>query len=383
MQGLIVASVEFKHITKQFDNNAVALKDFNLQVEEGELLVLVGASGCGKSTALRLLAGLEMPTRGEVLIDNQVVNHATPQQRNIAMVFQNYALYPHMTVQENLAFPLKMAHTTRATIKTRVKEIADLLELSGLLERKPAQLSGGQRQRVAMGRALVRDPSVFLLDEPLSNLDAKLRAQIRADIARIQKNLKKTTIYVTHDQVEAMTLGDRVAVLAAGELQQVGTPEQLYNHPATMFVAQFIGSPGMNIVPCRLAPTDTEQFSLQLGGITTNYRAPDQVWKSRLIEYAEQLAFAGFRPEALTTIRSEAAIALSMKVTAVEYLGHESLIYLEFSDAQTDSQGSAMTARLPGGVSKRAGETLELFINPAALCFFDAAGRNILRQTPA
>jgi multiple sugar transport system ATP-binding protein len=374
-----VANVEFKNIKKQFDNGAVALKDFSLQIIDGELLVLVGSSGCGKSTALRLLAGLEIPSEGEVLIDGRVVNHLTPQQRNIAMVFQNYALYPHMTVRANLEFPLKMTHATREMRLSKVTEIAELLGLADLLDRKPAQLSGGQRQRVAMGRALVRNPSVFLLDEPLSNLDARLRAQIRADIAQIQKRIKKTTIYVTHDQVEAMTLGDRVAVLAEGELQQIGTPEQLYSHPATIFIAQFIGSPGMNIVPCRVTTSDNQQLSLQLGEAETSIRGLDQELTPQLIEHTNQKLFAGFRPEALSTCPREDAIAIKAKVTAVEYLGHESLVYLEFPGLETGSKTSDLIVRVQGNVSEKAGDVIELFIDPAAVCFFDDKGDNISR----
>ena len=216
-----MAKVTFDNVSKRFDSTT-ALRNFSLNINDGEFVVLVGPSGCGKSTALRLLAGLEMVSEGEIYIDDSPVNQLTPQQRNVAMVFQNYALYPHMSVQANLEFPLRMSHSPVAERQTKVAQIADLLNLTGLLQRKPRQLSGGQRQRVAMGRALVRDPSVFLLDEPLSNLDAKLRAQIRADIARLQKRLQKSTLYVTHDQVEAMTLGDRVAVMNAGELQQLG-----------------------------------------------------------------------------------------------------------------------------------------------------------------
>jgi len=375
-----VASVEFKNITKQFDNGAVALKRFNLQVEDGELLVLVGASGCGKSTALRLLAGLETPSEGEVLIDNQVVNDATPQQRNIAMVFQNYALYPHMTVRGNLEFPLKMSHGTREAIATRVKEVAELLGLADLLDRKPAQLSGGQRQRVAMGRALVRDPSVFLLDEPLSNLDAKLRAQIRTDIAQIQKRLNKTTVYVTHDQVEAMTLGDRVAVLAEGKLQQIGSPEQLYNHPSTVFVAQFIGSPGMNIVPCRVSAKDQQQFNLHLGGVDFGFRATKTYMYEILLNYVGQKLFMGVRPEALVKESSNEAIAIRLKVKSVEYLGHESLVYLELPGSENEDGNTEFTARLQGRIADRAGDAITLYIDPAAFSFFNSDGENIFRN---
>ncbi|WP_455220498.1 ABC transporter ATP-binding protein [Kaarinaea lacus] len=372
-----MASVEFRNVTKQFDNGLVALKHFNLVVEDGELLVLVGASGCGKSTALRLLAGLESPSDGEVLIDKRVVNQETPQQRNIAMVFQNYALYPHMTVRGNLEFPLQMSHATREDMVTRVSEIAELLGLADLLGRKPAQLSGGQRQRVSMGRALVRDPSVFLLDEPLSNLDAKLRAQIRADIAQIQKRLKKTTVYVTHDQVEAMTLGDRVAVLAEGELQQIGTPEQLYNHPSTVFVAQFIGSPGMNIVPCWVTTTDKQVFKLKLAEKEWRYQSHNQQLMSALAEYAEQTLYIGFRPEALSLTPCEKAMEIKAKVITVEYLGHESLVYLTFPGSESENGSNEFTARLQGQITSRAGDVVTFYIEFTAFCFFNEKGENI------
>src|ERR1700733_10761379 len=242
-----MARIALDHVEKVYSGGVKALDDLNLEVREGEFMVLVGPSGCGKSTALRSIAGLEEITGGTISIGERVVNDLPPKDRDIAMVFQNYALYPHMTVADNLAFGLKLRHTPKAEIKRRVGEAAELLGLEPYLGRKPAALSGGQRQRVAMGRAIVREPAAFLMDEPLSNLDAKLRVQMRAEIAALQRELGVTTIYVTHDQVEAMTMGDRVAVMRKGELQQVAEPQTLYDHPVNLFVAGFIGSPSMNM----------------------------------------------------------------------------------------------------------------------------------------
>src|SRR5579862_9633440 len=247
-----MAEIALEHITKRYGDGFEAVKDLNLDIADGEFMILVGPSGCGKSTALRMVAGLEDITDGELKIGGQIVNDRTPKDRDIAMVFQNYALYPHMTVRENMGFALKLAKTPQAEIDTKVNEAAKILDLEAHLERKPANLSGGQRQRVAMGRAIVRNPSAFLMDEPLSNLDAKLRVKMRGEIARIQRDNRATTLYVTHDQVEAMTMGDRVAVMRKGLLQQFDTPKRLYNEPANLFVACFIGSPEMNLVEARL-----------------------------------------------------------------------------------------------------------------------------------
>src|SRR5512133_3880293 len=247
-----MASVTFDHVTKAYTDDAVAVNDLDLLIKDGEFLVLVGPSGCGKTTALRCLAGLEEITKGQIKIDARVVNRVPSKDRNIAMVFQSYALYPHMTVYDNLAFGLKLLKTPKQEIRRRVEEAARILNLERFLDRKPRALSGGQRQRVALGRAIVREPAAFLMDEPLSNLDAKLRVQTRAEILRIQQRLGTTTVYVTHDQVEAMTMGDRIAVMSDGVLQQVGPPPELYERPANIFVAGFIGSPSMNLVPAAL-----------------------------------------------------------------------------------------------------------------------------------
>src|SRR6202167_1539319 len=244
-----MAEIALEHISKRYGDGFEAVKDLNLDIADGEFMILVGPSGCGKSTALRMVAGLEDITGGELKIGGQVVNDKTPKDRDIAMVFQNYALYPHMTVRENMGFALKLAGAPKEEIDQKVNEAARILDLEQHLERKPANLSGGQRQRVAMGRAIVRNPKAFLMDEPLSNLDAKLRVQMRAEISRIQQRFETTTIYVTHDQTEALTLGDRIAVLRAGILQQVGAPGELYSRPTNLFVAGFIGSPSMNFLP--------------------------------------------------------------------------------------------------------------------------------------
>jgi multiple sugar transport system ATP-binding protein len=297
-----MAPITFEHITKRFDETT-AVDDLDIEVADGEFLVLVGPSGCGKTTALRMLAGLEDITSGRILIGDRVVNNVAPGSRDVAMVFQSYALYPHMTVYDNLAFSLRNHGVPKKQIDERVRGTADVLELGDLLKRKPKQLSGGQRQRVALGRAIVREPQGFLMDEPLSNLDAALRVQTRAEILRLQKRLGTTTIYVTHDQVEAMTMGDRIAVLNKGQLQQLGTPEELYVHPANTFVAQFIGSPAMNMLPSSV---------LGVGG-------------------AGQLA--GFRPEHVQLGNGRAgAGTLDASVEVVEYLGDEQLAHLRFGD---------------------------------------------------
>src|SRR6195952_2409579 len=244
-----MAAIELNNVTKRYGDGFEAVKGIDLEVKDGEFMILVGPSGCGKSTALRMIAGLEDVSDGELKIGGEVVNDRAPKDRDIAMVFQNYALYPHMTVRDNMGFALKLAKVDKAEINKRVEEAARILDLTDHLDRKPANLSGGQRQRVAMGRAIVRDPQAFLMDEPLSNLDAKLRVQMRTEVSRLQRDLATTTVYVTHDQTEAMTLGDRVAVMRSGVLQQVGTPAELYDNPENLFVAGFIGSPAMNFMP--------------------------------------------------------------------------------------------------------------------------------------
>jgi multiple sugar transport system ATP-binding protein len=314
-----MAPITFEHVTKRFDQT-VAVDDLSIEVPDGEFLVFVGPSGCGKTTALRMLAGLEDVTSGRILIGDRVVNNVAPGARDVAMVFQSYALYPHMTVYDNLAFSLRNHKVKKAEIARRVKQAADVLELSDFLKRKPKQLSGGQRQRVALGRAIVREPKAFLMDEPLSNLDAALRVQTRAEILRLQKRLGTTTIYVTHDQVEAMTMGDRIAVMNKGELQQLGSPEELYEHPANTFVARFIGSPSMNMLPTSV---------LGIGG-------------------TGQLA--GFRPEHVRLGNGRSGTgSLDASVEVVEYLGDEQLGHLRLGDHE-------VVVKLPVEPRLRAGE---------------------------
>jgi multiple sugar transport system ATP-binding protein len=299
-----MAPITFEHVTKRFDD-AVAVNDLNIDVADGEFLVLVGPSGCGKTTALRMLAGLEEISDGRILIGDRVVNNVAPGARDVAMVFQSYALYPHMTVYDNLAFSLRNQKLPKEEIDRRVKAAADVLELSEYLKRKPKQLSGGQRQRVALGRAIVREPAGFLMDEPLSNLDAALRVQTRAEILKLQKRLGTTTIYVTHDQVEAMTMGDRIAVMSRGVLQQIGSPEDLYTRPANVFVAKFIGSPSMNLIP---------SGTLGIGGVGQ---------------------LAGFRPEHVELGDGRPGSAhYDATVEVVEYLGDEQLAHLRLGDQE-------------------------------------------------
>ena len=297
-----MAPITFEHVTKRFDDST-AVDDLSIDVADGEFLVLVGPSGCGKTTALRMLAGLEDVSGGRILIGDRVVNNVAPGARDVAMVFQSYALYPHMTVYDNLAFSLRNQKLPKAEIDRRVGNAADVLELAEYLKRKPKQLSGGQRQRVALGRAIVREPAAFLMDEPLSNLDAALRVQTRAEILKLQQRLDTTTIYVTHDQVEAMTMGDRIAVMSKGVLQQIGTPEELYTRPANTFVAKFIGSPSMNLLP---------SAALGLGG-------------------TGQLA--GFRPEHVELGNSRSGtVHYEATVEVVEYLGDEQLAHARLGD---------------------------------------------------
>ncbi len=375
-----MSKIAFKNISKTFDDGTRAVSDFNLDIADGEFVVLVGPSGCGKSTLLRILAGLETATAGEIHIGGTVVNGQTPQQRNVAMVFQNYALYPHMTVRRNLEFPLRMMKLGKADMQAKVERTAQLLGLTELLERKPGQLSGGQRQRVAMGRAIVRHPQVFLMDEPLSNLDAKLRVQTRTELAELQQRLGVTTVYVTHDQVEAMTLGDRVAVLSRGRLQQVAEPQTLYNHPANIFVAGFIGNPGMNVFATELHAVDGGGCAIKWGEqlIPLANDAGGDGWHSHI----GKRIYAGLRPEAFCEA-AISALRIPVEIESVEALGHESLIYFRSgaNSLDTDNFGSGdsatsphMVARLKGAVDFKAGEKVELGIESAQLTLFDENG---------
>ena len=336
-----MSAVAFEHIRKTYPNGHTALHDFSLQIDEGEFMVVVGPSGCGKSTLLRILAGLEEISSGTLRIGGQIANTLTPQQRNIAMVFQDYALYPTMTVRGNLEFPLRMRKFNPAAIQKRVNRVADLLDLGGVLNRLPKQLSGGQRQRVAMGRALVREPSVFLLDEPLSNLDARLRAQVRAEIADLQQRTAATMIYVTHDQVEAMTLGHRIAVLDQGHLQQAADPATLYDQPATPFVAGFIGTPPMNLFQA-CWKHEGGIWSLEIGHQRLCWLA-DDLHASGLSMTGSPFT-AGVRPEAIR-LAGEQETGLQGRVVNTEYLGHETLLHILPDGAE---EASPWIMRLPG-----------------------------------
>jgi multiple sugar transport system ATP-binding protein len=353
-----MASVTFDHLTKAYADDVVAVNDLDLLIKDGEFLVLVGPSGCGKTTALRCLAGLEEITRGQIKIDARVVNRVPSKDRNIAMVFQSYALYPHMTVFDNLAFGLKLLKTPKQEIKRRVDEAAKILNLESLLDRKPRALSGGQRQRVALGRAIVREPAAFLMDEPLSNLDAKLRVQTRAEILRLQRRLETTTIYVTHDQVEAMTMGDRIAVMNLGVLQQIGSPPELYDNPVNVFVAAFIGSPAMNF-----ATAKAHDGALKLGEITLELSGRQA---KAAAENRGRDLLIGFRPEDLQLDGQDGsnAVQVPAQIDVVEYLGHEELIHAQ-------AEGHEIVALVPSEKKVQAGEQVDFTIPVEKLHVFD------------
>jgi multiple sugar transport system ATP-binding protein len=319
-----MATVTFDHVWKRY-GEVVAVGDLNLEIGDGEFMVLVGPSGCGKTTSLRMIAGLEEISEGTLRIGDRVVNDVAPKDRDIAMVFQSYALYPHMSVRDNLAFGLKLRKVPKADIEKRIQDAADILQLEKLLARKPKELSGGQRQRVALGRAIVREPAVFLMDEPLSNLDAKLRVQTRAEIARLHHRLQTTTVYVTHDQVEAMTMGQRIAVMNDGALQQVGTPRQLYDSPVNRFVAGFIGSPAMNFVDMSVDGS-TERPQLVGEGMTIPLSASNRSIATRA---TNGKVVAGFRPEHIEVGEAkDGAVGFRANADVVEYLGNEELLHL-------------------------------------------------------
>jgi len=357
-----MARVVIRNLNKMY-NEVHAVKGVNLEIRDREFVVLVGPSGCGKTTTLRMVAGLESITSGEILIGETVVNDLPPMDRDIAMVFQNYALYPHMSVHDNMAFGLKMRKFARPEIDRRVRDAADILGIQTLLERKPRQLSGGQRQRVALGRAIVRHPQVFLFDEPLSNLDAKLRVQMRVELKKIHDRLGTTAIYVTHDQVEAMTLGDRVVVMRDGLVQQVGEPLDLYNEPANRFVAGFIGSPGMNFASVRV--TD-EGGALLAVGDGIRLKLPSAV-AARLKDYAGRDVTLGIRPEDLRLASGEGANGLNLDavVEVIERLGSEILLDVKVG-------GGSMVAAVEPTVRAKVREQLRLALNPERLHFFDA-----------
>src|SRR5262245_47677971 len=390
-----MAAINFDNVTKTYGDGFRAVSDLNLDVQDGEFVVFVGPSGCGKTTALRMIAGLEEISEGEIRIGDRVVNNLPPRDRDVAMVFQNYALYPHMTVAENIGFALRMRKVPKGEARSRIEETARIIGLVDHLDRKPRQLSGGQRQRVAMGRAIVREPQVFLMDEPLSNLDAKLRVQMRAEISRIQRQLAVTTMYVTHDQVEAMTMGDRVAVMRKGLLQQFDVPQTLYERPANLFVASFMGSPAMNVLEGALE-RDGDALTCRVG--TAAFVLPPEVVSARpgLTGHVGKPIAVGIRPEALDEPGESADGRLRGRVQAVEALGPEQLAYIEI-DAEpvladdvleglvdeeqagdlaaigVGANGSRATviARLDASARVRPDEPIELAVDLRRLHFFD------------
>ncbi|PCJ76682.1 MAG: sugar ABC transporter ATP-binding protein [Rhodobacteraceae bacterium] len=344
-----MATVEFKSLTKSFGQTEV-LHGIDLQVKDGEFIVFVGPSGCGKSTTLRLLAGLDEVTSGEILIGGTVVNNLEPKERNIAMVFQNYAIYPHMTVRKNIGFGLRTSKLPKADKEKRIDEIAETLGMTELLDRRPGQLSGGQRQRVAIGRAMVRDPSVFLFDEPLSNLDAQLRTQMRLEIKKLHQDVGTTIIFVTHDQVEAMTLADRIVIMKDGHIQQVGTPSEVYEKPANLFVAQFIGAPSMNTLPGNFAD-----------GVVTLDAGPVIATDAKL---KTDKVTVGIRPSALIPAQGDAPSILEGTVKFVEPLGAETLVYVGVGSAD-------VIATVPGRNPPKVGQSIRLATPADEISFFD------------
>ncbi len=395
-----MAEIVLRDVTKRYKDGTEAVKQMNLEIADGEFVILVGPSGCGKSTALRMIAGLEDITEGELLIGGDIVNDLPPRDRDIAMVFQSYALYPHMTVRDNMGFALKLAKVPKEEIRKRVEEAGKILDLTEQLDRKPANLSGGQRQRVAMGRAIVRQPAAYLMDEPLSNLDAKLRVQMRTEVSRIQQRLGTTTVYVTHDQVEAMTLGDRVAVMRAGVVQQVGPPRVLYDQPVNLFVAGFIGSPSMNFVPARI---DGNTVVLPIGEASL----PEHL-RARLEGQRELIA--GIRPEhfedtQLARDGRDGGLVFKTKIDVLEWMGSELFAHFSIERQQIESEelaelaedaGAAdlpaaeeqdsVIARLDAASKVREGHEAELLLDVSKLHFFDPdSGRSVTsrEQEPA
>ena len=377
-----MAEIELKHVYKRFPDGHIGVEDANLKIDDGEFIILVGPSGCGKSTMLNMIAGLEDISEGDLLIDGERMNDVAPKDRDIAMVFQSYALYPHMNVRDNIAFPLKLAKLPKKEIEKKVNEAAEILDLTEFLDRKPAHLSGGQRQRVAMGRAIVRRPKVFLMDEPLSNLDAKLRVQMRTEIAQLQERLSTTTVYVTHDQTEAMTLGDRVVVLKKGVIQQIGAPQELYHRPVNVFVAGFIGSPAMNFLPATVLD-DGHSVDTALGHLPL----PEKFAPGRK-------AIVGLRPEAfedaaLTDDNCDAP-TVEVEVSVLEAMGSEQFIHFPLPEIDlkghaaaeeaglADNPHAMLVARVDAESNVRRGQKITLAINTDKLNVFDSeSGENL------
>ena len=386
-----MAEIKLENVTKRYPDGFEAVKGIDLNVEDGEFMILVGPSGCGKSTALRMIAGLEDITEGELKIGDQVVNDVAPRDRDISMVFQNYALYPHMSVRDNMAFPLKLRKMEKDEIDKRVTEAAKVLDLEPHLDRKPSQLSGGQRQRVAMGRAIVREPEAYLMDEPLSNLDAKLRVQMRTEVSRLQQRMGTTTVYVTHDQTEAMTLGDRVAVMRAGEIQQVDTPMELYNHPKNLFVAGFIGSPAMNFMP---ATVENGKLKLPMGDVDLPEGAdasgeviagirPEHFEDAKLVDESARPRGATFKAkiDVLESMGSELYVHFNIE-------GHGGVQSQELEELAQDagaadlpsSEAGQVTARLSAESDARQGQEIELWIDVPHIQLFDPNDGRSLRS---
>jgi multiple sugar transport system ATP-binding protein len=383
-----MAEIVLDRVTKSYANGATAVKELSVTITDGEFIILVGPSGCGKSTTLNMIAGLEDISSGELRIGGERVNEKAPKDRDIAMVFQSYALYPHMTVRQNIAFPLTLAKVKKAEIATKVEDAAKVLGLTELLDRKPGQLSGGQRQRVAMGRAIVRNPKAFLMDEPLSNLDAKLRVQMRSEIARLQNRLGTTTVYVTHDQTEAMTLGDRVVVLLGGVAQQIGTPEELYNRPANLFVAGFIGSPAMNFFPGTMTdvgvrlPMGEITLTQEVHDMLSQHKKPDNVIVGIRPEHLEDAALL----DGYARIR---ALVFEVNVDVVESLGAEKYVHFRMEGA--GAQSAQLTAAAESEVGENEfvarvstesnvtqGQTMQLAFDMSKVAIFDAdTGENL------
>jgi multiple sugar transport system ATP-binding protein len=393
-----MAEIQLREVTKRYPDGTEAVKRVSLDIGDGEFMILVGPSGCGKSTALRMIAGLEEISEGELIIGGEVVNDLAPRDRDIAMVFQNYALYPHMTVRENMGFALKLAKVDQGQINQRVEEAARILDLEPHLERKPANLSGGQRQRVAMGRAIVRSPKAFLMDEPLSNLDAKLRVQMRTEVSRIQQRLGTTTVYVTHDQVEAMTLGDRVAVMRGGIIQQVDSPKNLYEHPENLFVAGFIGSPSMNFLPARLEG-DTVKLPFGDAPLPERLRGKIQTNGAREV-------IAGVRPEHFEDAVVEPdkpGLRFSAPVSVVESMGSELYAYFDVQSGGVQSaelvelaedagisdlprhggDAQQVVARLDAASRARPGEQAQMVLDTDHIHLFDPENGQTLGSEPA
>ncbi len=371
-----MASLSLRHVYKRYPGGVTAVSDFNLEIKDKEFIILVGPSGCGKSTTLRMVAGLEEISDGEIYIGDKLVNDVAPKDRDIAMVFQNYALYPHMTVFDNMAFGLKLRKTPKDEIKRRVEEAARILDISHLLERKPKALSGGQRQRVALGRAIVREPKVFLLDEPLSNLDAKLRAQMRTEISKLHQRLGTTFIYVTHDQTEAMTMGTRIVVMKSGLIQQVDTPNNLYLYPCNLFVAGFIGSPQMNFIEAKFLK-EGENYLVEFGSEDTKTRAgvkykiqlPASKNKDNCLEaYAGKEVIMGIRPENvhneedLIEIHKDGIVEADVEVT--ELMGAETYLYM-------NCEGQSINARVSPTNTARPGDKIKIAFETAKIHLFD------------